>query len=500
MTKRFSKSKILSSLQCQKKLWLELNKLDKAQHDSSSEKNFRIGNQIGEIAQNIYDPSGQGEVIDPFESGFDEALQTTAHLLSGDKPIFEAAFATETGFVLADVMHRDSDSDDWQMVEIKSSSSVKNHHLADIAIQHYVTLQAGVKLEKVSLGHIDSSWVYKGDNDYHGLIKEADLTSAIVPIIVKVPAWFSSAQETSSRDVEPNISIGEHCESPYSCPFIEYCSKGLPQAKYPANWLPRISKRALKEYIRDNEVIEISDVPDSLLNEKQLRVKQATLSNQTYFDLDSAKRELKKYDYPYYFLDFETINPAIPIWAETRPFQQIPFQYSLHIEKESGAKLEHREYLDTSGQDPMPGFAFKLIKDCGDQGPIFVYNIGFEASRIRELAERFPELEQALLNIKERLVDLWPIAKDHYYNPSQHGSWSIKKVLPAVAPHLDYEQLDGVKDGGMAMDAFEEAISKNTEGKRKELLKEQLLNYCELDTLAMVELLYFFKTGENYTK
>jgi len=436
MANRFSKSKILSSLQCQKKLWLELNRPELAEYDASSEKNFRIGNRIGAIAQKIYDPSGQGAVIDPFKLGFDKAVHTTAQLLSGNNPIFEAAFAIDSGFVLADVMHRDSLSDEWQMVEIKSSSSVKDYHLADVAIQHYVTSQASVKLEKVSLGHIDSSWVYKGDNDYHGLIKEADLSRAIVPILVEVPAWFSSAQETASRGIEPNISIGEHCESPYSCPFIEYCSKDLPQAIYPASWLPRISKRALKEYIRDNEVIEIADVPDSLLNEKQLRVKQATLSNQTYFDLESARSELKKYDYPYYFLDFETINPAIPIWAETRPFQQIPFQYSLHIEKESGASLEHHEYLDISGQDPMPGFSSKLIKDCGDKGPIFVYNIGFEASRIRELAERFPELERALLNIKERLVDLWPIAKDHYYNPSQHGSWSIKKVLPSVAPQI----------------------------------------------------------------
>ena len=498
--KRLSKSKVLSAQQCKKKLWLELNQSGFAQDDSSSEKNIRIGNRLGELAQSIYDPLGEGTVIDPFGTSFDNALETTAQLLSDDSPIFEAAFATDFGFVLADIMHRHSEADNWQMVEIKSSSSIKDYHLADIAIQNYVTSQAGVKLEKISIGHIDSTWIYKGDSDYRGLIKEADLTNVIEPMLDIVPNWFSSAQETARSDIEPDIPVGKHCKSPYSCPFIEYCSKNLPQAAYPVDWLPRISKHDLKDYIHDNDVIEIADVPDNLLNEKQLRVKHATLSGQTYFDLVGASSVLNKYDYPYRFLDFETISPAIPIWAETRPFQQLPFQYSLHIEREHGAELEHFEFLDISGKDPTLRFATKLIEDCGSQGPIFVYNISFEASRLRDLADRYPKHKAALLSIKERMVDLWPIAKDYYYNPSQQGSWSIKKVLPAVAPHLDYDQLDGVKDGGMAMDAFEEAISNSAEKKRKETLKQQLLKYCELDTIAMVELLYFFKTGENYKK
>ena len=164
----------------------------------------------------------------------------------------------------------------------------------------------------------------------------------------------------------------------------------------------------------------------------------------------------------------------------------------------SDSGLEHRGFLDLSGDDPSLPFAKSLIEFCGEKGAIFVYNIGFESSRIKELADRFPKLTDKLIQINNRLVDLWPIAKEHYYHPIQEGSWSIKKVLPAVAPHLNYNDLEGVKDGGMAMDAFELAISTDITTDKKAELERQLLKYCEMDTLAMVELFNFFKNGKNF--
>jgi hypothetical protein len=224
-----------------------------------------------------------------------------------------------------------------------------------------------------------------------------------------------------------------------------------------------------------------------LLNDKQQRVKAVTLSGKPYFDQHAAAAELSTHKLPAYFLDFETIQFAVPIWKGTRPYQQIPFQFSVHRLSRTG-KLEQQAFLDLSGADPSKAFAEALIAACGHRGPIFVYNAGFETARIRELSERFPRLAQPLLALNGRVVDLLPVARDHYYHPSQQGSWSIKAVLPALCQDLRYGDLDGVQNGGMAMDAFLEALTPQTSKTRKAEIEQQLLAYCALDTYAMVRL------------
>jgi len=190
-------------------------------------------------------------------------------------------------------------------------------------------------------------------------------------------------------------------------------------------------------------------------------------------------------------MDFETIRFAVPIWKGTRPYQQIPFQFSVH-RLSPAAKVEHVSFLDLSGNDPSRSFAEALIAACGKRGPVFVYNAVFETARIKELAERFPRLKQPLLAISARAVDLLKVPEQNYYHPSQEGSWSIKKVLPAIAPDLSYDTLDGVQDGGMATDAYLEAISPLTVATRKQEISEQLLAYCKLDTTTMLRLWQFF--------
>ena len=257
------------------------------------------------------------------------------------------------------------------------------------------------------------------------------------------------------------------------------------------DWLPRFSS-ARAQKLAEQGIHDLRDVPDELLNENQLRVKTHTLNDTPYFDAEGAAADLAPYALPAQFLDFETIQFAIPIWAGTRPYQQIPFQFSLHTVTADG-QLEHREFLDLSGNDPSHSFAAELIRCCGDMPlPVFVYNAAFEQSRIRELAERFPEYGEALRAINERIVDLLPIARERYYHPSQQGSWSIKAVLPAVVPDLRYSDLDGVQDGGMAMEAFLEALHSQTHTERKGLIRQQLLAYCKLDTYAMVRLWQVF--------
>lgn len=490
-----SKSKIVSSRQCEKKLWLEVHQKELAISSDSSQKNFDIGNEVGEISRAIYDPLDEGTLIDPFKSGFPAAFKKTQELLQGNKPIFEAAFSIDGGLVLADVLIPTETHNAWHMVEIKSSTRVKDYHLDDVAIQHYVARTSGLNLDSIAVGHIDNQWVYQGDEDYSGLIVEVDMTSHAIAMEGEVAQWFKRAQVIVNQPTEPNVGIGSHCNDPFECPFINYCSKDAPRAEFPVSWLPRIQKRALKQYIEENNVIEMADVPDELLNEKQLRVKSHTLTDSVYFDFESSNKILSEYDYPHYYLDFETINLAVPKWKGTRAYQQTPFQFSLHYCEHPSEDEKHREFLDLTGKNPSLSFAKALIKACDDIGPIFVYNIGFESSRIKELAERFSDLKESLMAIDARLVDLWPLAKEYFYHPSQQGSWSIKKVLPAMAPNFNYDDLEGVKDGGMAMDAFAKAIHPATTLEEKKEIENQLLKYCEMDTKAMVEILSYLLIG-----
>ena len=217
-------------------------------------------------------------------------------------------------------------------------------------------------------------------------------------------------------------------------------------------------------------VIELSNVPDEPLNAKQQRVKNHTLANTVFLDAAGAAADLAVHSLPAYFLDFETIQFAVPIWRGTRPYQQSTFQFSLHTLSESG-QLDHTDF-DLSGNDPSESFAKALIAACGQSGPVYVYNAGFETARISELATRYPHLSNSLLAINARVVDLLPIARERYYHPSQQGSCRINKVLPAIVPELRYDALDGVQDGGMAMEAFMEAIHPGTGVDRKKQIEQ----------------------------
>ena len=488
-----SKSKLLAFRQCPKRLWLEIHRKELRADSAATQASFDVGYQVGDIARQLYDPRGKGVLLDPFAEGFDAAFSRTADLLRSAQPIFEASFTAGGALALADVMLpvRRGGKLKWRMVEVKSSTSVKDYHRDDTAIQAFVARTAGVDLDAVALAHIDSSWVYPGGDDYQGLLVENDLTDEAFSREDEVRGWIADAQVIAGKRKEPAICTGAHCNDPYECGFFGYCQGQEPQAEYPVAWLPRIQSRALKDLIAGDGVSDLRDVPDDLLNERQVRVKTHTLSGKPYFDAAKAAADLTPHRLPAYFIDFETIQFAVPIWKGTRPYQQIPFQFSVHRLSRTG-KLVQRAFLDLSGNDPSKAFAEALIAACGERGPVFVYNAGFETARIRELGERFPRLKNALLALNERVVDLLPVARDHYYHPSQQGSWSIKKVLPAVAPELRYDALDGVQDGGMAMDAFLEAISPTTDKARKDQIKQQLLDYCHLDTYAMVRLWRFF--------
>jgi hypothetical protein len=280
-------------------------------------------------------------------------------------------------------------------------------------------------------------------------LKENDLTDEAFARTKEVKGWIADAQKVTNKNSEPPIKTGTHCTTPYACGFLAYCQSQEPQAKYPVTFLPRIQAKALKALINDQGVIDLRKVPDELLNDRQRRVKAHTVSGKPFFDAKGAAASLADHKLPAYFMDFESIQLAVPIWKDTRPYQQVPFQFSVH-RLSTAVKVEHVPFLDLSGNDPSKDFAEAVIGACGKQGPIFVYNARFESARIKELAERFPRLKNALLAINERVVDLLKVTEQYYYHPSQEGSWSLKRVLPAIAPDLNYDTLDGVQDGGMA--------------------------------------------------
>lgn len=494
-----SKSKLLAYRQCQKRLWLEVRKPELREDSEATQARFQTGYQVGDIAKRLYDPEGKGEAIDIETEGFEAAFERSAKLLAESQhPIFEAGFKANGALAFADVMLPESENGEnkWKMVEVKSSASVKDYHRDDIAVQAFVAQAAGVRLKSVSLAHINSSWVYPGDEDYRGLLFENDLTAETIARFDEVQGWITEAHKVIGQSTEPEIAVGDHCYAPFECGFCAYCNKGNVQPEYPVNWLPRFSATK-RERLAEQGVDDLRAVPDDLLNDKQAMVKEYTLANKIFFDAAGAASDLAPYGFPAYFLDFESIQFAVPIWKGTRPYQQLVFQFSLHILAKSG-QLTHTAFLDLSGSDPSEAFANALIAACGDSGPIFVYNSAFEATRIRELAERLPRLVRPLEALLERIVDLLPVARNRYYHPSQQGSWSIKAVLPAVVPELSYDSLDGVKDGGMAMDAFCEAILPATNKERKNVIETQLLAYCQLDTFAMVSLWQVFSGRKNF--
>ena len=484
-----SKSKLMDFRQCPKKLWLSVHKPQLAERSDDAPGRIKMGVQVGEVAQRLYDPAGNASRIDLQTDGFDGAFARTQAFLREDRPIFEGGFQASGAVAFADILLpvKSRTRRSWRLVEVKSAASLKDYHLDDAAIQTCIARSSGLTLTGTAIAHIDSEWTYPGDGDYQGLLIEHDVTDEVLPLHEEVRGWIADAHSLVQKRREPAIGTGPHCNQPFPCPFFEHCRAQEPHAKQPLAWLPGVRTKALKSYIEEHPAGELRDVPDDLLNDLQKRVKTATLTGRPFFDSAGAARALRGHRPPAYFMDFETIQFAVPLWKGTRPYQQIPFQFSVHRIGARGA-LSHEQFLDLSGDDPSKPFSEALISACGQRGPIFVYNDTFEKGRLTELAERFPRMKRQLLSIAERVVDLLPIARAHFYHPSQEGSWSIKSVLPAACPDLSYDALEGVRDGGMAQEAFLEALSPEATHARRAELEGQLAAYCALDTHALVRL------------
>jgi len=480
---RLSKSRIVAGLQCERRLWLGTYRRDAMETTPGKQAVLDAGNDVGNLARELYGPGlliGHADNISKALAETTEALQCKGKR----QTLFEAAFQHGDVLVRADVLKPVPGG--YDLIEVKSSTSVKDYHLVDCAIQAWVIQNAGIKLCRVYLAHIDSTFVYEGNDDYNGLLMAADITIEVTNLMEQVPTWVRRLQKIL-RGNEPPITTGEQCSKPFDCPFFEHCRSQEPEGpKYPVTILKRSA--ALTRALFDEGYVDLRKVPiERLTNPIHQRIRKASVSGRPFLD-PAAAEQLDELGYPRYYLDFETINFAIPRWAGARPYQQVPFQWSCHIEQRDGSLNEHA-FLDLSGDDPTQNFAESLLRSLGKRGPILVYNKSFEAGRVTELADWFPDLADALMALNKRMVDLLPIAQKHYYHPAMMGSWSLKKVLPTIAPELDYGELDDVADGGQAQLAYLEAIHPETSVDRRTTLDTALRRYCGQDTIAMVRLL-----------
>lgn len=481
--RNLSKSKLMAARQCIKRLYLEIHKPELAIVSSSTRANFATGNAVGELAREIYGGDGDAILI-PYEGGLSHAIRKTGRLLDDGVgvPIFEATLVH--GGVLVRIDALLSDGDGWRIVEVKSSTSLKDEHLFDCAIQSWVFQGLGYRQRRIALAHIDNEFVYRGNGDYRGLLREIEISEEVSKLLPEVPDWVRAARD-ASRGAEPLVAPGMQCNTPYECPFLAYC---WPSGEFPVQALPRASKARLGRWIAEGHT-DLRDVPAAQLTEKQRRVQRITAEGKAEL-LPGAAAFAADLTFPRYYLDFETIAPAIPRWADTRPYEALPFQWSCHYEASPGS-LAHAEFIDLSGEPPMRRVAESLLRVLGRDGPVLVYS-NYERVVIDGLRRRFPELAAALGAILSRLVDLKPVTEANYYHPGMAGSWSLKAVMPTVDTRFDYKELVGIQEGMEASSAYFEATDPLTPASRKAQIKAQLERYCRQDTEAMWRLLQFF--------
>ena len=480
---RLSKSRVQSGAQCTLKLWYDCFEPQLATPvDEFQQIIFDSGTRIGLLAQERY-PGGKLITAEYYETAL--ALEQTADaLLDASIPaLFEPAFIHNNISARVDVLKHAS-ADEWDLIEVKSATRPKDVYLRDLAIQVWIARGAGLPVRKAGLLLLNRAYVYDGKElDLDQLFTFIDLTSDAISMHDEVEALVASLQADLVKDEAPQIAPGKQCSTPYPCPYYAHCTTGLPALRHPVENLPRLHAKKLQE-LRDREIDEISDIPlDFPLNQTQARVRTAVISGGDWIS-EGLAEELARIQYPVHHLDFEAFMPAVPGFAGTRPFDAVPFQYSIHREEKSG-ELEHLGYLCTAGDDPHRELATRLVSDLGEHGSICVYS-SYERTMIKMLSARVPELQPELRALLFRVWDLLPIVQHHYYHPDFHGSFSIKSVLPALVPELTYDGME-IADGRVAASMYEKARGMEDEVAREEIF-DNLRAYCEQDTMAMVEL------------
>ena len=478
--KTISKSKYITGLQCPKLLWTHYNEKSAIpEPDEAKLAIFSIGHTVGDLAKELY-PNG---VEVPWTRDLTETTRATTQLMAGRLPIFEASFEADGCYCRADIMVP-TDNDTWDLYEVKSATRVKEVNYLDVAFQTQVIERCGIKLNRLYLVHIDNTYVYRNKFDAKAYFHAEDITEEARKLQPDVAPHIKQMHKVIDGDC-PDVAIGQHCFKPYGCDLWKQCSHFLPENNVLD--LYRIHKSKAFAMMDGGGPLAIADLPASSLSYHQKIQQQAVVTDKPVIDKDKIAKWINNLIYPLYCFDFETMNPAVPLFAKTRPYQQIPFQFSLHIVESENAEPQHVEYLADTNEDPRPAL-IEALKAIGPDGTILAYSMSFEQRIIRELADAFPDEATFLNSLLNRFEDLiTPFSRFWYHDEKQRGSCSLKKVLP-VLTDTSYEGMD-ISEGGQAAREFARAVFGDTDEDDKTSTLLALRKYCQQDTQALVDIL-----------
>ena len=481
-----SKSKYCNGIRCPKMLWMGRNMPDEAVQ-TSSETVLANGTKVGDFARNYF---GAYSLVEYSADKRKMCHDTECLISDGAQNIAEASFIYDGLYCAVDILHQGNDG--WEIVEVKSSTEVSDIYIDDMSFQYYVLTQAGIKVSKVSILYINSEYIRMGDLDLQQLFVMTDYTDECNRRMLTVADKIASMRAVAALPGEPDIPIGPQClKPPYDCAYKNFCWRNIPS---PSVFDIGNMRKSQKFKLYNQQIVTFEDLQDNielLSSPKQKIQVTTTLTHESpAINRDNVRAFVSSLRYPIYHLDFESFQMAIPEFDRARPYEQIPFQYSLHVEQEDGS-LEHYEFLAKEGTDPRRAVAESLCRDIPAGAFCMAYHMSFEKARISTLAELFPDLSEHLMSIYENMHDLEvPFRTGDYYCEEMQGSFSIKQVLPALCPgdpELDYHNLDQVHHGTEASAAFLKLTELPPE--EAEQLRKNLLKYCNLDTLAMVKVL-----------
>ncbi|MFZ1279287.1 MAG: DUF2779 domain-containing protein, partial [Ignavibacteriaceae bacterium] len=444
---------------------------------------FKRGIDVGKLAQQLFPVGVDASPKSQFE--YDKAVVVTKNFIKeNQKNIYEASFNFSDVLAVADILVNGKSG--LKVYEVKSSTSISETYIRDAALQYWVISNSGYKVKDFSITYINNQYIRKGKLN----LDELFITESVLNLILPLQKWVednvNQFKKVLAKKVIPKIDIGEHCYDPYTCGFYEYCRKHIPE-----NSIFDLSGVHLnKKYdLYRSGIVKLEDIPvDADLSKNAKLQLDVYKSKKDLIDKKAIKEFLSDLNYPLYFMDFETFQPAVPMFDNSKPYMQIPFQYSLHYKKSKKSEIEHFEFLAETGNDPRVKFIENLLRDTKNEGDILTYNKSFEVLRLKEIAEAFPKYKKEIEERINRVKDLMlPFQKKYYYNYKMQGSYSIKYVLPALIPELSYKYLE-INEGGLASIAFE-SLFHEMDLMRIADTRTNLLEYCKLDTFAMVKLL-----------
>jgi len=481
---RISKGKFCAGVQCLKRLYWQVHEPElAAQPGAADQAIIEQGHAVGMLARRLF-PGGV-EVCN--EGGLDQAIRATRELVANREvpAIYEGVWEHDGVLVRVDILQRRRDGR-WRLIEVKSTVDLKDHHLEDVAIQARVVSRSGVDLASVCLAHINRNYVFNGDSiDVRRFFTIRNLTRRVQRLQPKLAFQLHSEFTALGMPKAPDIAPGRHCIDPVKCEFYDHCNPPRPNDHI--GFLPRMHTSALDE-LEEMGVESIHDVPDDFeLSGVQRRAATCVQTGEPWYDREGLRAKLATLTHPLFFFDCETVNRAIPRFPGMRAYDQLPYQWSVHVQQEPGTAPKHFEFLATDASDPRREFITSLCAALGESGSIVVYS-GFESQRLVELAAWLPEFAKRIKNIQSRLFDLLPLVRNCVYHLAFAGSYSLKAVLPALIPEMTYEGMS-VADGRGAGLAWEALVHGASDEAERERIKKALRAYCGQDTLALAKLL-----------